>query len=271
MLKYCSPIEGGFWRYLFGVGALILFSVSNLPKWESIKANLFPLILIGLVGLFFFNYFFFLGLTYTSGINAALIISLNPALTLIFSKFLLGTRITTNHYVGILIAFVGVFLLILRGDMSTITSVTFNLGDVWIMTGNIIFALHHVWIKKYISNLRNSHLTFSTNFFCLVGFILVIPFYGVGEFTSYPPQFWAYAFGIGVVGTAAAYYLWNVGVRHKGPAQAGVFMNVVPLATGLSSFAFGQQIHPYHLTSGLIIITGIVIMQRNNFSKKPTT
>ena len=135
------------------------------------------------------------------------------------------------------------------------------------MVANTIFALQHIWTKKYSAELRNSHLTLATNFFCLCGFILVLPAFGLGDFTSYPINFWFSSFGIGVLGTAVAYYLWNLGVRHKGPAQAGVFMNVVPLATGISAFAFGEQIQLHHIVSGLIIISGIAIMQINDPKK----
>lgn len=268
MMEFCSPIEGGFWRYTFGVLTLFLFTIGNLPSWNSIRGQIFPLLLIGLIGLFAFNYFFFLGLTYTSGLNAALIISLNPALTLLFSHFILGTRITRNHYLGIVVAFLGVAFLILKGNLSSISQLSFNQGDGWIMLANTIFALQHIWIKKYGSNLRNSHLTLVTNFFCLCGFVLVLPVFGLGQFTNYPANFWLASIGIGVIGTAIAYYFWNVGVKHVGPAKAGVFMNVVPLAAGLTSFAFGQSIQIIHLISGLIIITGIIIMQMNNLQKK---
>ena len=268
MLQYSSPLEGGFWRYAFGVGALILFTIKIWPSWTIIKPYLWHLFLIGFVGLFIFNYLFFLGLTYTSGVNAALIISLNPALTLIFSKWMLGTRINKNHYLGILVAFIGVVILILKGNLSNFHQLSLNQGDGWIMLANTIFALHHVWIKKYTAGLRNTYLTVISNLFCFLGFVLVLPFYGIGDFTEYPSIFWLNAFGIGVMGTAVAYFLWNIGVRNKGPATAGVFMNVVPLATGVFATAFGEIIQVYHLTSGSIIILGILIMQSSSLRAK---
>jgi len=110
MLQYVSFVEAGFWRYLFGVLFLIIFqiSINKQLSFSNLRRGISALLLIGIVGLFGVNLFFFLGLKYTSALNAALIISLNPAFTLLFSKLLLNTPITNYHKIGISIALIGV-------------------------------------------------------------------------------------------------------------------------------------------------------------------
>ncbi len=262
MVQGSSAIEAGFWRYLFGVSTLSLFTLGDFPRWAVIKENLKALILIGMVGLFAFNYFFFLGLSDTTAVNAALIISLNPALTLILSYFILKSAITVNHLIGIGLALFGVLYLIFNGNFPSIKNITISTGDGWIFMANIVFALHHVWVKKYAGRLTSRHLTFSTNFICLILFVLVLPAYNIGNFTLYPREFWFASFGIGVLGTALSYYLWNIGVAKKGSAQAGIFMNLVPLSTGVSAFLFGEKVSLIHLISGILIISGILFMQK---------
>ncbi|MDN5214014.1 DMT family transporter [Fulvivirgaceae bacterium BMA12] len=264
MVQSSSAIEAGFWRYLFGVSTLSLFTLGDFPRWTIIKENIKPLILIGIIGLFAFNYFFFLGLSSTTAVNAALIISLNPALTLILSHFILKSAIALNHLIGISLAFFGVLYLIFNGNFLSIKNITISKGDGWIFMANIVFALHHVWVKKYAGRLTSRHLTFSTNFICLMPFVVVLPIYNTGNFTLYPREFWFASIGIGVFGTALSYCLWNIGVAKKGSSQAGIFMNLVPLSTGVSAFVFGEKVSFIHLISGILIISGILFMQKNN-------
>ena len=105
------------------------------------------------------------------------------------------------------------------------------------------------------------HFTFLTNVMCFLIFLFILPFQEVGNFTLYPYPFWLSAIGIGALGTALAYYLWNKGIALIGAAQAGIYMNIAPLSTVLFSFFFGEQLFSYHIISFMIIVTGLLIMQ----------
>lgn len=261
MLDDSSALEAGLWRYMFGVGVLLFFLWGDWPKWSVLKSEWRALLLVGFIGLFGFNYFFFVGLSKTSAINAALIAGLNPASTLLLSKYILKTSITKAQVAGIVMALFGVAFLILKGRIFSLLHLQLNEGDAWILLANIIFALHNVWVKQHSGRLSNRHFTFLTNFFCLLGFVVLIPFLRIGPITTYPPEYWGAAIGMGGVGTALAYYFWNRGIAHLGAPQAGVFMNLVPLSAALFALLFGETIRFYHIISGLVIICGVVIMQ----------
>src|SRR6267378_8557377 len=66
-------------RYL--IAAAIMLAITCIkgepPPWRHFKAYL----ILGLIGVFGFNLFFFLGLASTSPVNGALIMALNPLLT----------------------------------------------------------------------------------------------------------------------------------------------------------------------------------------------
>ncbi len=262
MLSHTSIIEAGLWRYVFGVFVLFIISLKYLPAWSVIVKYSKALFYVGFIGLFGFNFFFFLGISKTSAINASLIASLNPAFTLICSYVILSTAITRNQILGIFMALLGVFLLILKGDLGAISSITVAEGDFWMLIACLVFALHHVWVKKYAKGLPNQSFTFLTNAVCLAGFFLILPFQPLGTISSYPLSFWGAAIGMGAVGTALAYYLWNLSVAKVGPLQAGIFINLVPLSTAMFAIFLGELVHWYHILSGTIILCGIFIMQR---------
>lgn len=213
ILKEVNFIEAGFWRFLFGVVTLVVLGIKNLLSFKIIQKNLKGISLTGFIGLFGFNIFFFLGLLNTSAINAALIVSLNPALTILFSHKILKTSINKIQIIGVTIAFFGVIYLILKGDITNLSNTQFNYGDILILIANVFFALHHVWVKKYATPISSLNFTLLTSLCCLIGFFILLPFNGMEAVTAHTSKFWMVVFGIGCLGTALAYYLWQKGVQ----------------------------------------------------------
>ncbi len=269
ILKEVNFIEAGFWRFLFGVGALVILGIQKLPSLKTIQKNLKGISLTGFIGLFGFNLFFFLGLMNTSAVNAALIISLNPAITLLLSNRILKTSIKKNQLIGIFIAFLGVIYLILKGNITSFSNIQFNYGDILILIANVFFALHHVWVKKYATTISSLNFTLLTSLCCLIGFFILLPISGIEIVTTHTSNFWMAVFGIGCLGTALAYFLWQKGIQIIGADKAGVYMNIVPLSAAVLAIFFNENLHFYHLFGGLIIMLGLVITKK--FDKKHST
>ncbi|OJJ20069.1 hypothetical protein BKI52_16480 [marine bacterium AO1-C] len=261
MLQTSSSMEAGFWRFLFGVATLALFSYKKLPPVGLWRTHFKGLSLVGFVGIFGFNVFFFWGMLTTSPLNAALIMSLNPAVTLIFSNIFLKTKLQAKQIVGILVAFVGVLYLLVKGDFAALQHFSFTTGDLLIFIANGIFALQHIWTKKYTGGITIRDFTLLTNFICLLSFLVLLPFISMRSISAHNWPFWVSAIGMGALGTAVAFMLWNDGLKMIGPGRAGIFMNVVPLSTALTGVWLGKPLQFYHLISGLIIISGLLIMQ----------
>ncbi|WP_299440330.1 DMT family transporter [uncultured Aquimarina sp.] len=269
ILKEVNFIEAGFWRFLLGVITLIALGAKKLPTFKIIQKNLKGISLTGFIGLFGFNLFFFLGLMNTSAVNAALIVSLNPVLTLLFSHKILKTTISKIQITGIIIAFFGVSYLILKGNITDLSNFQFNYGDILILIANAFFALHHVWVKKYATTISNLNFTLLTSLCCLIGFFVLLPINGIETVKNHTSNFWIAVFGIGCLGTALAYFLWQKGVQVTGADKAGIYMNVVPLSAALFAVFFNEHLCSYHLIGGLCIIIGLFIskISTSKFSK----
>ena len=264
VLPEANFLEGGFWRYFFACAILLLVNLKKLPPLSMYKGHLKGIFSIGAIGLFGFNVFFFLGMKHTSGVNGALIMGMNPAITLLFSSLILKTIIKPNHILGMLIASLGVLFLLLQGDFSKLINLSFGKGDLLVFISVIFFALHHVWVKKYSSTkVSSQQLTVMTATVCLLCFSLTLPFTEVSNINQHSNTFWFGALGIGCIGTGLSYLMWNRGVQITGANKAGVFVNLVPLSAGLSASLFGETLHSYHFISGAVIIVGLVTMQIN--------
>ncbi len=262
MMEYVSPNVAAFWRYLIGVLALFAMSFNSLPPWKTIQENLFGILLVGFVGLFGFVFLFFHGLNLTSEMNGALIVSLNPAMTVLLAVCFQGYKVNGRQIIGILLAFFGIVYLLTKGSPQAILNIELNKGDLIMLCGTSVFALQNIWIKKYSANLGNLSFTSLTNFCCLIGFILVMPFEDAFPIASLPSEFWLAAFGMGVPGTALAYYFWNYGLNEIGAARGAVFLNAIPMFTAMFAILFGATLFPYHLYSALLIIGGLLLVQK---------
>ena len=264
ILRDVHFIEAGFWRYLFGVAFLLFLVLRNkrwLP-WSAIWAESKGLLLVGVVGLFGFNLLFFLGLQHTSALNAALIVALNPVTTLLFSHWMLGSPIEGRQQVGMSIALLGVLLLLTKGQPLQVFEIEWSKGDWLILAANLVFALQNVWVKKYAGRIHNLSFTFLTNLLCLLGFVVVLPIMGLETPPISNQGFWLAVLGIGILGTSLAYLFWNRGIQLLGAANAGLFMNAVPLMAALFALVFGERLHLYHAYSGALILLGLYYVQR---------
>jgi len=262
MLQEVRFVEAGFWRYLFGAIPLFVLAYKELPSWKVIKDNLKGIILVGVVCLFGFNLFFFFGLINSPAINGALIISMTPALTILFSNRILKTPLKGKQILGVMISLLGVIYLILKGNLANFKAIEFSISDIFLIAASAFFALQNVWVKKYGGGISNKNFTFLTNFLCMLSFLLILPFVGIENVLDHSSSFWLSAIGIGCFGTAMAYFLWNAGIKLTSANQAGIFINVVPLSTAIFSIIWGETLYSYHLISGICIILGVLIMRK---------
>lgn len=270
MVDEASSFEGAFWRYLVAVLVLVIATSKHLPTMNTIKQNWKGILLLGAFALPMFNFFFFKGMRETTPVNAALIVGLNPAITLILSTVILGTKICIKKVFGVLIALLGVLYLLFEGNIEALLTLEFKSGDAMIMIASMFFALHHVWVKKYSNpSITNSQLTFLVGFICLIFFALMLGGQMIWtkdlslftKVSSYSPRFWINTISMGVLGTGIAYWFWYSGIQLAGAAKAAVFVNIVPLSAAMAYVVLGSVLEPYHVISGVIILGGILIME----------
>ncbi|WP_196884995.1 DMT family transporter [Aureivirga sp. CE67] len=268
MLKEVNFAEVGLWRYIFGVITLAFLCIRCFPKLKDLKDNFVGASLVGIIGLFGFNFFYFLSLIDGSAITIALILSLTPTFSLIFSFLFFKTELKAGQIIGVIFSFIGVFYLVVKGHILNIEAMKFNISDLYILLGSFMFALHNLWVKKFSHNTSHKTFTLITAMICLVCFIIITPFYGIKSVTTHGSDFWLSALGLGVLGTAIAYFLWNQGIKIKGANQGAIFMNFIPISAALlGEFFFQEKLHEYHLISGVLIISGLIIT--NMKLKKP--
>ncbi len=230
-----------------------------LPEGGAQWAGLFSL---GLTGVFLYNFVFLTGLSWTSATNGSLIVAFNPLLTAVLSAWWLKERIRPVQAGGLLLALLGVGVVITRGSITVIRSLSFNPGDLLMLGAPLAWALYTIAGKKV---LRCFTPLVATAYASLIGTVLLLPaaalegslLSGVHRLTVYG---WISVLQLSLLGTVVGFVWWYEGVELLGASRAAVFVNLVPLfGVLLSALILSESLVASQLTGGILVVLGVGI------------
>ncbi|MBI5540795.1 MAG: EamA family transporter, partial [Bacteroidia bacterium] len=171
MPDYFSPKAIIFFRITGTIVLTLLFFFLFIK--EKVEKKDFPrLILSSVFGIAINQIMFFEGLNLTTPIDAAIIMTVNPVLVLIFAFVILKEKITLLKILGIAIGIAGAVLLITgKGELS-FNSKTF-VGNILILINATSFAVYLVIIKPLMKKYHPMTIMLWTFIF---GFFITLPF-----------------------------------------------------------------------------------------------
>lgn len=230
-----------------------------LPEGGAQWAGLFSL---GLTGVFLYNFVFLTGLSWTSATNGSLIVAFNPLLTAVLSAWWLKERIRPVQAGGLLLALLGVGVVITRGSITVIRSLSFNPGDLLMLGAPLAWALYTIAGKKV---LRCFTPLVATAYASLFGTVLLLPaaalegslLSGVHRLTVYG---WISVLQLSLLGTVVGFVWWYEGVELLGASRAAIFVNLVPLfGVLLSALILSESLVASQLAGGILVVLGVGI------------
>jgi drug/metabolite transporter (DMT)-like permease len=232
-------------------------------EWPVIRANLPMLTLLGVVGIGAYNTIAYIGLQYTSALNALLIQSAGPLFVALWSLLLFGTRLTWAQALGIVISLGGVLTILTRGDVETLSSVDFNKGDLIFGFALIIFCFY----SALMPHRPNIHPLAFLGFTSGVGALANVPFAIWETLSGYPMSIdietlLTLAYVI-IFPSTLAYLCFNRGVELIGANRAAPFNHLIPVFGSALAIGFlGEQPKLFHLIGYGLVLSGIFIAAR---------
>lgn len=240
------------------IGFLLIRLVQGKAESRLQLKDLFMMGLLGVIGVFGFNYAFFTALHTTSALNAALIMALSPMVSLLFSAWLLPIKIRGFQYLGIVIAFLGVSLVITGGNFALLH---IAIGDAWMILACIVWSLYSVGSKKFAGHIPP--LQFARWTVCLGAIALIAAALIVEEPLTTIPQLSLNAHLIliymSVFGSVLAYIFWLSGIYALGPERATIAFNLVPVFTLLVNLALGSVPQTLQFVGMALVLGGVFI------------
>ena len=165
-----SPALLTMLRLLFIV--LFLIGLSSYKKhFKRVnKSDLLVVFFLGLIGVFINQWSFFVGLQTADPTTSALILATTPILTSVLAAIFLKEKLTIRMLMGSIVAIVGIYFVVTKGDLS---SLHIDKGLLWIVITMITFAIMIIMTRLLSNRIDPLTITLYSN---VVGLMVSIPF-----------------------------------------------------------------------------------------------
>lgn len=260
-----SPLMGSFARYVIACVALLVAAFAlerGLPKLTA--RQWLATFVLGALGVFAYNLFFMGALERLPASRAALIIALNPVITISISALVLGEKLSPRRWLGVAIALTGVWIVISRGELASIANSGIGLGELLMFGAVTSWALYTVIGRRVLGGLTPLA---ATNYAALWGTlllgILAAPHLPELRLAQFDGRMLTSLLYLGVLGTAVAFVWYYTSIKRCGAAIASIFNNLVPVfGVAISVLVLGEELLPSMLIGGAIAIAGVFIVSR---------
>jgi len=254
----------GSLRYLVGIALFVLLLVAFEGRQALRYDGRFWLAtLYGLIGITGFNLFVWIGLGYTRPEHASIIMALQTPLTALAVWLTRGQRPTAFTLGCVLLAFMGVVLVVSKGNPSAAIGDAELLGDLLILCGAIAwtaYTLAGAWKFTGWSPLRMTVLT------CIPGAVglvlanvvaIVVGAASIPALESITGVAWQIAyFSIGTVVLGVLGF--NAAARRLGPLNTMLMLNLIPIGVFGIEAALGRSFHALEIAGAAIVIGALV-------------
>jgi len=261
---HIPPVTLSFLRWSLAFLIILPIAWKHLKRdWAAIRQKLGTMIVLSITGIGAFNTLQYWSLEYTQALNTLLMQSAGPLFVAVWSLVLLGVRLTPAQAAGIVLSLTGVLVILLHGDLTALTGIQFNEGDV-IFTGALaIFGLYSVLSLKRpeIHGLSFVGFTFGCGAACLIPLL-------IWELSARPVMQLDTTnlltlFYVAVFPSTVAYICFNRGVRLIGANRAAPFFHVVPVFGAVMAIVFlGERPQLFHFIGFALVLTGVFVASR---------
>jgi drug/metabolite transporter (DMT)-like permease len=261
---HIPPVTLSFLRWSLAFLIILPLAWKHLQRdWSAIRSRLGTMIVLSMTGIGAFNTMQYWALEHTQALNTLLLQSAGPLFVAIWSLVLLGVRLTLAQAGGIVLSMTGVLVILLHGDLTALTSIEFNEGDIIFTVAMVIFGLYSVLTLKRprIHGLSFAGFTFGCGAASLVPLL-------IWELYTRPVMQLDAAnlmtiFYVAVFPSTLAYICFNRGVQLIGANRAAPFFHVVPAFGSIMAIVFlGERPQLFHVIGFALVLTGVFVASR---------
>ena len=257
------PFGTAFWRFAIGAMVTLPFAWPAFVKsWDHIRSNFWFFLFLSLLFVPLGNGLIYLSYQWTTATNGGVVTTVQPAATVLLSAVIFGELINKKQGVGLIIATIGVFVILTKGDLESLLQLKFNNGDLTLILAMFAAALYNVLLRKVPQEITIPVLLFTVQ---ILGTLVSFPIY-IAETYFFRPMpingeiiftlLW-----IGIAVTSLAVGLNNAVVRNLGANKASISNYLRALFTALLAILLiGEVFEAYHGIAFILVITGIWLL-----------
>jgi drug/metabolite transporter (DMT)-like permease len=268
-LREFTPFAFAFWRFIFGMAGLAVLTLA-MGAWPKVDRQDWPrFLLLGALAVPANQLLYLSGMKYTVPSHAALIYGATAAVALAFSTLLGYEKLRHFKVAAITLAVIGLVLVVSSSPTKILGTENF-FGDVLITMSMIVWAAYTTLAKPIVIKYGPIRATMVC---LLVGSLMGLPFLiapaVAQDYHLVTWRGWMGTVYTGIMITAVSYNIWFALLKRIDPSQVAILTTPQPVvATALSVAVLGEAIGLPLITGGLLVISGVLLMQAPAVFKK---
>jgi len=265
-IEYVPPISLAFWRWVFVFLILLPFTYLSLKKnYTIIKKEYQKLFFLGAMGCGVCGAFPFLAGKTTSVANMGIIYTSSPIFIILISGIFFNEKINLMKIIGLISCLVGVFIIIIKGDLNLLMNLNFTIGDLWMLAAAIGWALYSIYLFYWKTNLPIFQRFTLIAFF---GVVSLFPFYITEEIiferTLFNSDFFIWVIFAAVSPGIIAFTLYTHVQKTLGASLTGFTLYIFTIYAAIYGFIFfDEKLEPYHYAGTLLVFFGVYLAKKN--------
>lgn len=249
----------------YAVPALLMLPVLALLEGRpslSYRGALVPAVVLGVIGMCGSPLLVFIGMAMSRAEHAAVIVALQPSIAAIALRLLRGIKPANFTVACIALAFVGVVLVVTKGQLVLVDSPHQLAGDLMILLGAACWVVYTMGTSRFggWSTWRITVLTMIPGAIATVLVTQVMVFSGhidTPTLHQLNAVSWQLAY-LTFIGVVFAMLAWNFGNRRIGPQNATLLINLLPVSTFVFRAIQGHRFEPIEIVGAALVVTALV-------------
>ncbi len=248
-----------------GIAAAVLFPIVR-RRYGSVRpadGEGRLLALLSLIGVVLCNYLYFFAVQHTTLTNVAVLYALGPIMTAVLAAVFLKEQVRQSRCIGIALAFFGVAELLTYGDIRTLFSAGFCVGDAAQIASSLCLAAYTVMSRK----IRRTPPECVVFWLMLIGFGVTLPMTYLLEggirFPISGRALLSVAY-LGVLCSGAGYLLQQQSIKRIGASASAAFLNgISPITILTAAVVLRETVTLTQIICMLAVFSGLILNAAN--------
>lgn len=249
----------------FAIAAALLAGVVGAAEgpWWPTRADLPGLLGLGLVGHAAYQMLWMTGLARTTAGHSSIILAMVPLFVGVLGALLRIERSARAVWLGLVVAFAGVVVLVTGGAGLTLDAST-AVGDTITLAAAVCWAAYTVISRRYLARFSPLRLTTVTLVLGLpVILAAAVPELSRVAWAAVPASAWAALAFSSLFAVVLSYVIWYTSVQTVGGARTAAYSNLIPIVALLSSrVLLGEPLGVVQVVGTAIVLTGVWLARR---------
>jgi drug/metabolite transporter (DMT)-like permease len=269
-VEFVPPISLAFWRWTIVFIILLPFTYFSLKKnFKIIQKEYKKLFFLGAMGCGVCGAFPFLAGQTTTVANMGIIYTSSPIFIILISALFFSEKITLTKVIGLIACLIGVFAIIIKGDLELLINLRFTIGDLWMLAAAIGWALYSIYLFYWKTELE---IFQRFTLIALFGAISLLPFYIAEELyfqkTVFNNEFLFWTVFAAISPGIIAFTLYTVAQKKLGASLTGFTLYIFTVYAAIYGYIFfDEQLESYHYLGTVLVFFGVYLAKKKDDKK----